>query len=335
MSGSGGAVGVTSKVNWRARFFWGAEMSYAVIGGAFEAYVYYAFTPRDAPDVISVSEALVRAVITQVMILLLGVAGVEIIRAPWHWFFKVWTFLFVQGVATLFAVVAFDLMRVAAIAFQRPELLGGAQDQGNLTLPFIGTITTIDLIAGLPFYQVAVNWVAHIVTKDRAEPTVEELEEAARRTEAANKLKVVQRAGQVGGWLATAKQLGSGIQELRGKGTGSTNLGQSDGQTSDNPLANLEDSGVQTLDIGSAPERAVPASPPKRGPWKSRGLLAYIALEYPQVTLSETLALDTIKTLGNGAKKGTAYVASMTACKAWARKTYGVPLSEQTPALVG
>jgi hypothetical protein len=68
--------------------------------------------------------------------------------------------------------------------------------------------------------------------------------------------------------------------------------------------------------------------PAAKGPWKREDVLAYVRLEYPQVRLAETAALDAVKEAGNGRMKGTAYVANITAVKAWARRTYGSPRSD-------
>lgn len=75
--------------------------------------------------------------------------------------------------------------------------------------------------------------------------------------------------------------------------------------------------------------------PHRKGPWTKEDLLAYVEQEYPRVTLSEAAALDAIKAAGKGKMKGTAYVATITACKSWARHHYGVALSDQTIKLVG
>lgn len=106
-------------------------------------------------------------------------------------------------------------------------------------------------------------------------------------------------------------------------------------QSMDNASANLAPLPVQTLDIGDAAEQVASGAKLPKGPWNSKALLAYIALEYPMVSLSETQALETIKTLGDGRKKGTAYVATIGQCKAWALRTYGEPSSARSLHLVG
>jgi hypothetical protein len=130
----------------------------------------------------------------------------------------------------------------------------------------------------------------------------------------------------VRGWTATYQQVKAG---LRTGDTGDIDAAQS----ADNGGANLGDGVVQTLDLVDAAGQTPSGAKLPKGPWNSRALLAYIALEYPQVSLSETQALTTVKELGDGRKKGVAYVATITACKAWASRTYGPPLSAQTPAL--
>lgn len=207
-------------VNWRARFFWGVEWVYAIIGGWFEAWVYHAYTAPGMDYWLGWTEAITRACITQILVVLLAVAAVEIWRSGSHIVAKAGGFAVVQLFAVLFAFVAFWLMRVAAMAFQQTDILGSALG-ATLPVPFLGDVPaqelTLDIVAGLPFFQLVINLFAPIITKDHEQPTLDQLREQAERQRLTAEISQANTQRMVTGWVRVGKALAT---EVRGKTAG-------------------------------------------------------------------------------------------------------------------
>lgn len=205
----------TGTVNWRARFFWGVEWVYALIGGAFEAYVYHAYTPAGADPTVAWGESILRACITQILVVLLAVAAVEMWRSGAHGFAKVMGFASIQLFAILFAFVAFWLMRVAALAFQQTDILGAALGS-TLPVPFIGDVSaqemTLDIVAALPFFQLVINLFAPIITRDHTPLTIEQLRDAAERARLTSEIEQENRARMLTGWVKLGKAVAAEVR---------------------------------------------------------------------------------------------------------------------------
>jgi hypothetical protein len=318
--------------NWRARFFWVSEWVYALIGGSFEAAVYHAYTPAGADAWITWGESILRACITQILVVLLAVAAVEMWRSGAHGVAKVLGFASIQVFAVLFAFVAFWLMRVAAMAFQQTSILGTALDT-SLPVPFLGDVSaqemTLDIVAALPFFQLVINLFAPIITKERRQLSAEEIRVQAEAELAAIEYTAKKRAAQMRG-------LGATFAAAKAAVTQGATSGVDGVQSSGIAGANHDGNGVQTLGNGDAANMAADGLPPGvrklrpagRGPWLKDDMVAYIANTYPGVTISEPAAMEAIKDAGKGAMKGKAYCATITQAKAWVKRHYGEPRGE-------
>jgi hypothetical protein len=186
------------------------------------------------------------------------------------------------------------------------------------------TVSALIFALMLPFSAIFVGFANRPKTMEDDETW----EQKAKRRIAEARLKAELATITTG---AAASVFGGFLRQAKAAAKGEANQPITEEQTSDKAEAKLPDN-VHQLPVVS-PSRAQHSSrlPHTKGPWKKEDLMACIAEEYPQVTLEESAALSTIKTLGNGRMKGTAYVANIAACKSWARKTYGVPLSSQSP----
>lgn len=332
-------TGNESKINWRKIFFYAAEITFAVIGGIGESYIYYAYLP---PGPWRVAEAIARAVITQIAIVLFGVAAVEAVHASrgfWRKFFAAMP----ANIATLVAsLVAFWFMRDAAIIFRDTAFLAPAE-QTTFTLPNGYTLQgqTIDiyLIAALPFFQVGLNWLAPIIVQDRAPETAEErairqqreLDEAqhkARLEAAKGKVRAAQAASlRAQGAALLGRAKGSSINEEDGATT-TANSGEGDGVSSqgNGVDASGQSTGISTNNTpgsgqagsGGKGIRAVPA-----GRWIWRDLIADMQARYG-IVLTEREARDAMKTMLPPNKRerldgvpGKPYAAHKATVKAW------------------
>ncbi len=330
-SGQRGAS--TGMVNWRARFFWGVEWVYAIIGGGFEAWVYHAYTAPGMDFWLGWAEAITRAVITQVLVVLLAVAAVEMWRSGAHIIGKVLGFASVQVFAVLFAFVAFWLMRVAALAFQQTDILGGAL-AATLPVPFVGDVPaqelTLDIVAGLPFFQLVINLFAPIITRDHAQPTLEQLKEDAERARLMADLSQARAQSLLTGWVRVGKAVGA---ELTGR-----KVSDSPGESEDASLGRVFDSSEES-DVpseGNTPgnstgsqrknSRVVPLRPRGKGlNWTKDDLIAYVWETYGQ-SISEADAIGAIKAMRNAQQlpgvPGTPWGANRQTVKAWADRRY-------------
>jgi hypothetical protein len=193
---SASGAGSLKQTNWAARFFWFTSMTFAIIGGGMEAYVYFAFTDRNLWNWVGIAEALARAIGTQLVIMTLTLAGVKLWQSGAHPFWKTVLFIFFQVIAFGAATHGFVLVWVAAVAFRRDDLLGTA-DQGNIEIPFLGTFPlatlVLVLIALLPYYEGILSLIGPIVTKERRALSPEEIEEMDRREQAMARLNATRQ----------------------------------------------------------------------------------------------------------------------------------------------
>jgi hypothetical protein len=324
MSATSGSTGASSNRGWML-YFWLVEGAFALIGGANEMWVYWAFTP---PSQFSWPEAFMRAFVTQFAIVGFGMAGVKSYQLAGGGLRGIVAALPANAFALFFAFVTFWLMRISAVAFRNGDVLGNA-DSLSLWLPFVGDVdgktVTLTIIAGVPFFQWALGVFGPIIVAEKRQMSAEEIKtkgEADLAQAEINARLALLNAKRVGGMFGGALQgaksaLSSGdtsdLSSAEGAGNGSGKRGlRIVGRGDSGPLSGQEASGL----------------PAAKGPWKRDDVLAYVRLEYPQVSLSETAALDAVKEAGNGRMKGTSYVANITAVKAWARRVYGLPKSD-------
>jgi hypothetical protein len=189
------------------------------------------------------------------------------------------------------------------------------------------TVSAIIFALMLPFSAVFVGFANRPKTMEDDETW----EQKARRNLAQAELNAELAAINTG---MAASVVGGFFRQAKAAAKGEGNPSLAAAQTTDKGEG-LSPPTVHHLDrVSASPAQHSSRLPHAKGPWKKDDLMAYIAEEYPQVTLEESAALAAIKGLGNGKMKGTAYIASMLACKAWARKTYGPPLSSQGIRLV-
>jgi hypothetical protein len=297
-------------LNLWAIFFWFVEITFAVIGGTTEMWVYQQFM---AGGQLSAMEAFARALVTQLAIVGFGAAGIKAIQTIGGW-----KGLLVAMLAHLFALffafVTFDLMLVSAITFRNREALGQS-DAWAIPTPWgmiEGQYVTLLIIAGVPFFQWAMAVFGPVITQERKQLSAEEIRLKGEADLAQVRVNAQLMAARLGG-VVEAGRLALGrpkpqiVDALPAR------------SDDDNPGGNESDThGVLTLLPGGKGK-----SPSARGPWNKQDLLAYVEQTYPGVSISDNEALSVVKTIGNGRMKGRAYVASITQVKAWAARTYG------------
>ncbi len=169
--------------NWRRRFFYAAEAIFAIIAGLGEAAIYYAYLP---PSLMRWPEAIARATITQLAIILFGVAAVEAAKRARTLAGKIVATMPANLATGVFSLVAFWFLRDAAIIYRDGSTLAPAE-AFSFTLPIgpnglvlTGQEIDIYLVAALPLFQVMLNWLAPIIVQD----AVVESEDARHEREA-------------------------------------------------------------------------------------------------------------------------------------------------------
>jgi hypothetical protein len=318
MSAAGRAEGGKSNWAWAA-YFWLTLVVFAVIGGISEMWVYYAFEP---PSEYGWQLAFARAFVTQAAVVGFSAAGVKSYQLAGGGWRGILAAIPANTVALFFAFVTFWMMRITTVAFRQDAILGAADSQplsipGLATLP--GPTTTVIIVAGVSFFQWALGVFGPIIVSERRQMTAEEIrlkgEAAVAQAEINLRLGAVRGQG-VG-------QMVGGVWKGLKVATSATQTSQVSGAPSGG-LRVLKPGDSQPLDAGTMPTRGMP-----KGPWNVKHILRYIALEYPGVDLSEPAALEYMKQSMKARLKGTQYMANILAVKAWARRTYGAPLSEQ------
>jgi hypothetical protein len=205
--------GALKQTNWAARFFWFTSMTFAIIGGGMEAYVYFAFTDKNLWNWVGIAEAAARAIGTQLVIMTLTLAGVKLWQSGAHVVWKVLLFAFFQVIAFGAATHGFVLVWVAAVAFRRDDLLGTA-DQGSIEIPLVGTFPlatlVLVLIAALPYYETILSLIGPIVTKERRALSPQEIREMREREAEMRKLNAERQQGMA----ETALNVRTGVVAL-------------------------------------------------------------------------------------------------------------------------
>jgi hypothetical protein len=294
------SVGTAKEANWAARFFWFTSMTFAVIGGGMEAYVYFAFTDENLWTWVGIAEAAARAIGTQLVIMTLTLAGVKLWQSGAHVFWKTILFIFFQVIAFGAATHGFVLVWVAAVAFRRDDLLGAA-DQGNIEIPLIGTFPlatlVLVLIAMLPYYEGILSLIGPIVTKERRALSPEEIEEQNRREQAMAKLNATRQqnlARSAVGWRNAGAALISGrIEEPSSPINGSLDSADNgDGLFSEEGAGNVLNFPDKSSASGQRGRGATGGGGLPKTHVKAEGVLEYVheVLKRTDVTLSDVKA---------------------------------------------
>ncbi len=155
-------------------FFYATSMTFAIISGIAESYLYHAYLPNMW---FSWPEAIARSTITQVAIIFFGIAVVVIYEKSGGGFVGFLATIPVNIGILLFSLVAFWFTRESALMFADSSQLVLAQSSpiDIFGIHLDGKEIDPDLIASLPFFQVFMTWLAPFIVADRKEETIEEL----------------------------------------------------------------------------------------------------------------------------------------------------------------
>jgi hypothetical protein len=315
------AHGAATGRNWRRWFFYAVEIVFAVIAATGEGFMYASYSPN---GVERWPEAIARATITQIIIVMFGVAAIEAWRIR-NVAARVFFTLVIWGVTIGAGLVTFWFLLEAAQVFRDTAMLAPLQG-ATITLPNGAVIpnSSIDilLIAALPFFQTILNILAPIITADHAPETLEQQQERQAREEAMAEHKARIAALRTRGWGAA---IGGGLRVAKASLSGDDTSGYDGTEPRGNDDPNREVSGGDTTMYDSASGQAgygakAPVSI-KRGSWTSRQLKDY-ARETYGVEVSDIEAANTMKVLSKGRKSGAAYVASSRMVKAWVDERY-------------
>lgn len=335
LSSNGGA----KHHNVRKWMFYAAEIIFAVIAGTGEASIYYAYT---APGPWRWPEALARAFVTQVAIIFFGIAAVqatESVRKFWQKFLAALPANVATGV---FSLVAFWFIRDAAIVFRDGSVLGPAENV-TYVLPngYALTGQTIDvyLIASLPLFQVGLNWLSPLITREK---TATYESEEQRRQREQNEIADVEhkarlaalKAGNLATYASAARAAGKALfskpDEHDDAGSPAENTVDTSGRTT--PTA-ADESGA--FGAASRPSQPAQRGDPKMrlvpsGVWTAADLCAYVGETYG-VELKEQRAKDVISAQPDKVRlpgRGQPYGAPKRALRTWADKEYRARLSD-------
>lgn len=299
--------------NLWAFYFWFVEITFAIIGGTTEMWVYRQYMP---PGQFSDVEAFARALVTQLAIVGFGAAGIKAMSSinGWgKWPMTVLAFAFALG----FAFVTFDLMLVSAFAFRDSAALGIA-DEWPIPTPW-GTIpgqqVTLFIIAGVPFFQWAMSVFGPVITKDRKPLTAEEIEQRGKAELAQIELNARKR-------LAQAKSLGATFAAVKVAAKGNDTTGVSTGVGIALADTNTPGIAIGDSDSGPLPAKVSRLHPRAKGPWFKEDIAALVELEYG-IKMTSEAALTAVYEAGKEAKKGTAYCCSINQGRAWVKRHYG------------
>lgn len=316
--------------NWRRIFFYIVEIVFALIAATGEGFMYAAYSPN-GPE--RWPEALARAAITQIIIVLFGVAAIEV----WHirnGAARIFFTLIIWGVTISAGCLTFWFLLEAAQVFRDTAMLAPLKD-ATITLPngVVISNSTIDilLIAALPFFQTTLNILAPIITADHAPETLEQQQERQARELATARFNAEKAKYQGAGFGA---RIGAGIKAVKQQVTGDDTHGLDGGIPTGSDDGNHEVTGGDTAGYDSASGQSgygtkAPVSI-KRGSWTSRQLKDY-ARETYGVDVSDIEAANTMKVLSKGRKSGAAYVASSRVVKAWVDERYSTGSGDAEP----
>lgn len=291
-------------------YFWLCEGAFALIGGANEMWVYWAFTP---PSQFSWPEAFLRAFITQFAIVGFGAAGVKSYQLAGGGWRGILAAMPANLVALFFAFVTFWLMRISAVAFRNDAAIGSADNLG-LWLPQIGTVdgrtVTLTIIAGVPFFQWALSVFGPVIVAEKRQLSAEEILKKGEADLA--QARVNEQLAQFGG-----RKLGAMIGGVFAGAKG-------EALEAKTPQLRL----LKPGDIVEGSAQASSSAPPVKGPWNKDAIRAWLRSEYPSVKIAQPALIRAMKVDMGAFKQGTQLVADPRSVRPWARRIYGRPLSE-------
>ena len=331
VTGTGGAHGTR---NWRRYFFYAVEVTFAIIAGTAESWMYAAYLE---PGPLRWPEAIARATITQIIIILFGVAAIEAWRMR-NGAARVFFTLVIWAVTIGAGSLTFWFLWEAAQVFRDTVMLAPLQ-HATISLPTGATIPNwmidVTLIAALPFFQTVLNILAPIITADHAPETLEQQRERQQREEAQAAHKARMTALKAQGIGAA---IGGGFKAAKAQVTGEDTAGYDDGKPTGSDDPNMQVPGGDTAgyDSGSG-QAAMGAKAPvsiKRGQWTSRDLIDYAKREH-HADVSDIEARRAMAILSDGVKRGNAYVASSRTVKAWVDRNYGSGNGDAIPTGTG
>lgn len=334
VTGTGGAHGTRNGTrNWRRFFFYAVEVTFAVIAGTGESFMYAAYLPA-GPE--RWPEAIARATITQIIIILFGVAAIEAWRmrsAAGRIFFT----LAIWGVTMGAGLVTFWFLWEAAQVFRDTAMLAPLE-HARIALPNGAVIPNwmidVSLIAALPFFQTVLNILAPIITADHAAETLEQQHDRQQRELAQARFAAEKAALKAQGWGAA---IGGGLRAARASVSGERTPGHDDTEPHGSDAANLRVSSPDTAGYGDAPEQTTSGAkaplPFGKSQWTSRQLKNYAEETYG-VVVSDIDAQNTMKVLSEGAKKGNAYVAPRAKVRAWVERRYSAGNGSTEPTSI-
>ena len=319
VTGTGGAHGTR---NWRRYFFYAVEVTFAIIAGTAESWMYAAYLE---PGPLRWPEAIARATITQIIIILFGVAAIEAWRMR-NGAARVFFTLVIWAVTIGAGSLTFWFLWEAAQVFRDTVMLAPLQ-HATIGLPNGATIPNwmidVTLIAALPFFQTVLNILAPIITADHAPETLEEQRERQQRELADARHKAEKRAMQAQG---VGAMLGGGFRAVKQAASGEQSGGNDDEEAAATvtPLRLVGDDA--SGGFGSpAPQSQPGAKGIRKGQWTTSDLREY-ALSAYGVNVSKEAAQDAMSalfTLGKARKVGNRYVASERTVRAWVDGKYG------------
>jgi hypothetical protein len=306
--------------NWRRIFFYVVEITFAIIAGTGESFMYAAYLP-EGPE--RWPEAIARATITQVIIILFGVAAIESwgMRNAWA---RIFFTLAIWGVTIGAGIVTFWFLWEAAQVFRDTAMLAPLKN-ATIDLPNGWTIPNwmidVALIAALPFFQTVLNILAPIITADHATETLEHQQERQARELAQARFNAEKAALQAQGFGA---MLGGGFRALKTTATGQQGAGLDDGKSDGSSDESQQVAGDETTGYDSSPSQPqigqrAPVSM-KKVQWTSRQLKQYAKATY-DVIVPDTEAQRAMSVLKTG-KDGNFYIAPRATVKKWVDDNY-------------
>lgn len=333
MAAQSASTSTSGGKNWRRIFFYAVEIIFAFIAGSGEAYMYAAYLPNDPGRWV---EAFLRAAITQAIIVLFGVAAIEVWRIR-NGFARIFITMIIWGVTIGAACYTFWFLWEAAQVF-RDEGMLGPLNGATVNLPWgwviPNTMIDVALIAAVPFFQTALNILGPIITADHAPESLEEQQHkqqlALQKAKFDAEMAQYQGVGfgaRLGGVWKGAKAVVAGEQ------SGGNEHDEPAGNISPFPhLSSVESGGVEN---GADSSTKGPTSI-RKGQWTTKELRDYALTTY-RVNISPDAAqsmMSTLHAMGKARKVGTRYVTSMKTGKELVDGKYGGGSSSATPRAI-
>lgn len=303
-------------------FFYIVEVTFAIISGISESYIYAAYLPDGG---LAWPEALARATITQVAIVLFGVAAVNAYQAARGGFRGFLAALPANVLTLIFASVAVWFTRESALMFEHKAALSVAQNQA---VSFQGV--TLDghaidplLIAALPLFQVALNWLAPLIVTSVVTETEEERAARFAREEQEAEHKRKMRTAGIAGLAGAFK---AGVDGVRGQ--------KEEVEAPAFAAVSQEESPAEsTTLVASEP---APLSLKIRGKWWDAPSFKQFVFFAYGIGISDDTALKIVREIGNDQRAservGRPFIAGMVKLKNEAKRLYA---STQAPAIAG